>query len=71
MKIMSNFPFMLSDRPKAKRHSVLNIDKQKRNLLIQPIELVRMRVVNGISFLITIQLSSKMLRITGDCKDRK
>jgi len=30
-----------------------------------------MRVINGTSFLVTIQLSSKMLRIAGDCKERK
>ena len=27
MKIMSNYPFMLSDRPKNKRNSTSNIEK--------------------------------------------
>lgn len=30
-----------------------------------------MRVINGFNFLITVQLSSRMLKITGDCKERK
>lgn len=37
MKIMSNYPFMLADRPKHKRNSTSNMEKQKRFQIMEPI----------------------------------
>lgn len=33
--------------------------------------MIRVRVINGVNFLITVQLSAKILKITADCKERK
>lgn len=66
---MSNFHFMLSDRPRQRGVSMTQMEK--KTYLDQQIEMVRVRVINGFSFLITINLNSKKLRIMGDCKDRK
>lgn len=33
--------------------------------------MVRVRVLSGINFLITVRLTRKMLQITGDCKETK
>lgn len=70
MKIMSNYPFVLNDRSKQKRNSMSYMDKRS-TIGIEPIEMLRVRVISGITFLITLQLSGKMLKIIADCKERK
>mgnify|MGYP006946577404 CR=1 FL=1 len=67
MKIMSNYPFTLNDRSKHKRNSVSHMDK-KSTIGIEPIEMMRVRVISGITFLITLNLSGRMLKIIADCK---
>lgn len=71
MKIMANYPFILTDRPRPKRHSIAQLNHKTRMELPEDTQLVRVRVLNGISFLVTVRLTPKVLQITGDCKERK
>ena len=67
---MANYPLVITDRPKIKRHSIGNFN-HKAKIDQSDIELVRVRVLSGINFLITVRFTSKCLQITGDCKETK
>lgn len=69
IKNLSNYPFIINDQ-KKKTHG-------KRSISINggtgnhSIELCRVRVIDGTSFLITVKMTPAKLQIIGDCKDKK
>lgn len=67
---MANYPLILTDRPKIKRHSIGNFN-HKSKIDNSDIEIVRVRVLSGINFLVTVRLTDRAMQITGDCKETK
>ena len=68
MKIMSHYPAS-TEKQKSPRNSLVGLqDKKRSSFKLEPIESHRIKVLNGISFLITIRLTAKSLVIQGDTK---
>lgn len=61
IKNIGNFPFILSDGSRHKRHTSRTLEPKE-----QPIEMVRIRHVDGVNLVITLKLGKKSLVISAE-----
>ena len=67
IKNLSNYPFIINDR-RRKKNSTIVVGKYGDE---SNVEMCRVRVIDGISFLVTIRMNPIKLQIIGDSKDKR